>query len=78
MREVYWSHSHDDLRTLVRLNSEEKVAELGQHFENLAVVVSKALGGSTEDEEDTSDVTVIESWDDLTAAFRTLGGHIGA
>jgi len=53
------------------------MAELNQHFDNLATVVSKALGGA-DDEEDLSDVTVIESWDDLAAAFRTLGGQVGA
>lgn len=61
---------------MLRLKSEGKIAELGQHFDNLATVVSKALGGAKEEEDE--DVSVIESWDDLTAAFRTLGGHIGA
>ncbi|ESY35769.1 hypothetical protein X748_14250 [Mesorhizobium sp. LNJC386A00] len=54
------------------------MAELGQHFDNLATVVSKALGGSDDEDADDADVTVINSWDELTAAFRTLGGQIGA
>lgn len=77
MREVYWSHSYNDLVTIVRLNTEGKVAELGQHFDNLATVVSQALGGS-DNEDDDADVTVVESWDDLVAAFNTLGGQVGA
>ncbi|TPL66621.1 hypothetical protein [Mesorhizobium sp. B2-4-1] len=77
LREVYWDHTYKDLVTIVRLNTEGKVAELGQHFDNLATVVSKALGGSDDDDAD-EDVTVIESWDDLAAAFRTLGGQVGA
>ncbi|TGT64092.1 MULTISPECIES: hypothetical protein [unclassified Mesorhizobium] len=63
--------------TIVRLNTEGKVAELGQHFDNLATVISKVLGGS-DDEDDNEDVTVVESWDDLVAAFNTLGGQVGA
>lgn len=63
--------------TIVRLNTEGKIAELGQHFDNLAVVASKILGGSKDEDEVDEDVTVIESWADLTAAFQTLGGHIG-
>ncbi|WP_353645769.1 hypothetical protein [Mesorhizobium sp. WSM2239] len=55
--------------------SEEKVAELGQHFDNLATVVSKALGGASDEDDD--DVQEIGSWAELTSAFQTLGGHIG-
>lgn len=61
---------------LVKVHSQEKVAELSQHFDNLATVVSKALGGGKDEEDE--DVKMIESWDDLTAAFNVLGGRIGA
>lgn len=52
------------------------MAELGQHFDNLATVVSKALGGTSD--EDDGDVKVVESWEELAASFQTLGGQVGA
>lgn len=66
------------MKTLVRLNSEEKIAEQGQYLESLATVVSQALGGGNNDDDDShDDVQVIESFDQLVAAMQGVGGSFG-
>lgn len=41
--------SYNDLKTKIRLKTEEKMADVQQDFENLLIVASKALGGSKKD-----------------------------
>ena len=45
LRPIYWTHSLSDLETVVRIKFGYEAAKISQDFENLAEVVSAALGG---------------------------------
>lgn len=60
---------------MVRIKSEEKAADHGQNLDNLARVISQALGGKKDEADE--DVKVIESWGELVSAFTGVGGALG-
>lgn len=75
LAEVFWSHSLNDLTTLVSIKSQEHMASHFQMYESFRLVVDEALGGSSDPEPDANDA--IQSMDELTRAFAALGGAFG-
>ncbi len=48
LREVFWAHTLNDIRTKIRLYVGAKHAELLQHFCSMQLLMSKAFGGESD------------------------------
>lgn len=72
---MYWSHSLNDLKTLVRIKGREQSALVYQNFENLRLVASEIFGKAPE--KGTPNEGTVGSWEELVSAFRSVGGTIG-
>lgn len=70
LREVYWSHSLEDLRTLVGLRIQYEIAQANQGYENLVLVAQQVFGKAESGDED---VEVIEDFGQLARAFEQMG-----
>jgi hypothetical protein len=71
---VYWSHSLEDLTTLVSLKSQERMAGYYQDYETFRLVVDEALGGGDSKPDESE---AIQSFDQLAKAFAEVGGTLG-
>lgn len=74
MDEVFWSHSFNDLTTLVSLKSQENMAYHLQTYETFRLVVDEALGGG---ESRPNEEGAIQTFDELARAFADIGGTLG-
>lgn len=72
---MYWSHSLEDLTTLVSLKSQERMAGYYQEYETFRLVVDEALGGGGNSKPDESEA--IQTFDQLARAFADVGGTLG-
>lgn len=71
---MFWSHSFNDLTTLVNLKSQEQMAHHLQTYETFRLVVDEALGGG---DTKPNESEAIQSFDELARAFADIGGTLG-
>jgi hypothetical protein len=69
--EVYWSHTLNDLKVMVKLRMEYDLANANQGFENLILTASKIFGGSSKTS--TTRTFTPQSADEAEAWLRSQG-----
>lgn len=76
--EVYWSHTFDDLKTLVSLKAQAETAHHHQTYETFRLVVDEALGGGSGGSSSSapSESDAVQTFDELARAFAGLGGTV--
>jgi hypothetical protein len=74
--EIYWSHSHNDLVTLVGIKTQYELAVSYQNYESIRLVAAEALGGKPKGQQSNSD-GAIQTMDELVRKFQSFGGKVG-
>lgn len=75
MPEVYWSNTFTDIKCLIRLAFEYEQVKALQDFESMAIIISKALGGSKDNKPGSStNVMKPQTVEELEAALRIVTG----
>lgn len=69
--EVYWSHTFNDLKVMVRQRMEYELAKANQDFENLILTASKIFGSGSKTTA-TRKFTP-QSADEAESALRAMG-----
>jgi hypothetical protein len=75
LNEIYWSHSHDDLVTLVGIRTQYEMAVAYQNYESFRLVANEALGGGKRQSH--SEGEGIQTMDELVRKFQMVGGRVG-